>query len=340
MRMSLVDIYIQEVARRLPEKNREDITLELRSTIEDMLPDDYNEEDVKSVLEKLGSPVSLANGYLERPMHLIGPRYFDVYTTLLKMIIPIAAVIALISMVAENFIGYSGNQAVLNVILKLIGKGIGEIVEVGLHVFFWLTLVFAVIERTDKEKDPHPLTTSFKKWTPDDLKNISYVPKKKSISKFEVFGGLMWTAVWATLYFYANHLVGVYHGTENGLKFVAPTFNQEVLLQYWPIVVIMIVFEIGISLYKLVQGQWTKKLAIGNAILQLAGTIAFIVIVVNPHLFNEGFITYVANVFTTSPEEFKKWLIGGGILIYIVSAALNIYDGFRKASVRVTNRNE
>ena len=36
-----------------------------------MLPEDYNEKDVKSVLEKLGSPVSLANGYLDRPMHLI-----------------------------------------------------------------------------------------------------------------------------------------------------------------------------------------------------------------------------------------------------------------------------
>lgn len=49
--MSLIDMYVQEVAKRLPEKNREDITLELRSTIEDMLPDDYNEDDVKSVLE-------------------------------------------------------------------------------------------------------------------------------------------------------------------------------------------------------------------------------------------------------------------------------------------------
>ncbi|AZJ20901.1 MULTISPECIES: HAAS signaling domain-containing protein [Bacillus] len=333
--MNLIDIYVEEVAKRLPEKNREDIILELRSTIEDMLPDDYNEDDEKRVLEKLGSPVSLANGYLDRPMYLIGPRYFDVYTTLLKMIIPIAAVIALIAMVAENFVGYDGEQAVLNVILNLIGKGIGEIIEVGLHVFFWLTLVFAILERTDKDKGTQPLTTSLKKWTPDDLKNTSYVPKKKSISKFEVFGGLMWTAIWATLYFYANHLVGVYHGTESGLKFVAATFNQDVLLQYWPIVVIVIVFEIGISLYKLVQGQWTKKLAIGNAILQIVGTIVFIVIVVNPHLFNEGFIAYVANVFTTSPEEVKKWLIGGGIIIYILSAALNIFDGFRKARIRI-----
>ncbi|MCC2505793.1 hypothetical protein V4V24_10300 [Bacillus thuringiensis] len=333
--MNLIDLYIQEVAKRLPEKNREDITLELRSTIDDMLPEDYNEKDVKSVLEKLGSPVSLANGYLDRPMHLIGPRYFDVYTTLLKMIIPIAAVIALISMVAENFIGYSGDQAVLNVIFQLIGKGIGEIFEVGLHVFFWLTLVFVILERTDTDKGIEPLTTSLKKWTPDDLKNISYIPKKKAISKFEVFGGLMWTAVWATLYFYANHLVGVYNGTANGLKFVSPTFNQDVLLQYWPIVVIMIVFEICISLYKLVQGQWTQRLAIGNAILQIAGTIVFIVIVVNPHVFNAGFITYLANAFTISLEGFKTWLVGGGIVIYTLSAAINIFDGFRKASIRM-----
>ncbi|PEK62918.1 HAAS signaling domain-containing protein [Bacillus wiedmannii] len=336
--MNLIDIYVEEVAKRLPEKNREDIILELRSTIEDMLPTDYNEDDEKRVLEKLGSPVSLANGYLDRPMYLIGPRYFDVYTTLLKMIIPIAAVIALIAMVAENFVGYDGEQAVLNVILNLIGKGIGEIIEVGLHVFFWLTLVFAILERTDKDKGTEPLTTSLKKWTPDDLKNISYIPKKKAISKFEVFGGLMWTAIWATLYFYANHLVGVYSSTGSGLKFVAPTFNQDVLLQYWLIVVMIIVFEIAISLYKLVQGQWTKRLAIGNTILQIAGTIVFIIIVVNPHIFTDGFITFVANVFTISLEELKKWLIGGGILIYVLSAALNIYVGFRKASVRVTNR--
>ena len=270
-------------------------------------------------------------------MHLIGPRYFDVYTILLKMIIPIAAVIALIAMVAENFLSYTGDQAVLNVILQVISKGIGEIFEVALHVFFWLTLVFAILERMDKNKDTEPLTTSLKKWTPDDLKNISHIRKKKAPPPSEVLG-LMWTAIWATLYFYANHLVGVYSSTGSGLKFVAPTFNQGVLLQYWPIVVMIIVFEIAISLYKLVQGQWTKRLAIGNTVLQIAGTIVFIIIVVNPHIFTDGFITFVANVFTISPEELKKWLIGGGILIYILSAALNIYDGFRKASVRVTNR--
>lgn len=332
--MNLIEIYIQEVTRRLPEKNREDIALELRSTIEDMLPDHYSEEDVKAVLEKLGNPVILASGYRDRPMHLIGPRYFDVYVSLLKMSLPIAAVISLISMIAVYFIGYSGEQAVINIVLSLIGKGIGSIIEVGIHVFFWLTLVFAILERTDKGRDEQPLTASFKKWTPDDLKNIPNIPKNKAITKGEVFGSLMWTAIWSTLYFYANHLVGVYERSGDGLKFVTPSLNQEVLLQYWPIVLVMIAFEIALALYKLIKGQWTKRMAICNTVLQLIGTIVFIVIVTNPNLLTQDFITYMTHLFTFTAKQFETWVIGGGILFYILSAAISVFDGFRKASIR------
>src|SRR3954454_11494729 len=119
--MNLIEVYIQQVTRRLPEKSREDIGLELRSTIEDMLPDDYTEDEVKSVLEQLGNPALLASGYRDQPMHLIGPRYFDIYSTLLEMILPIAGVISLISMIAAYFFSYSGEEAILNVVLTLIG---------------------------------------------------------------------------------------------------------------------------------------------------------------------------------------------------------------------------
>jgi hypothetical protein len=43
----------------------------------------------------------------------------------------------------------------------------------------------------------------------------------------------------------------------------------------------------------------------------------------------------VANMFTISPEEFKTWLIGGGIIIFILSAVLNAIDGFRKSRIRL-----
>jgi len=326
--MNLIDIYIQEVTRRLPEKSREDIALELRSTIEDMLSDDYSEEEVKEVLEKLGNPATLASGYRDQPMHLIGPRYFDVYVTLLKMILPIAAVISLISMIATYFMNYGGEEAVMNVVLHIMGEGIWRIIEVSMQVFFWVTLVFAILERTDKGKDQNPLTTSLSKWTPDDLKNISYIPKKKAITKFEVFGGLMWTAIWATLYFYAEHLVGIYRGSETGLEFVVPVLNHEVLLHYWPIVVVIIGCEIALSLYKLMKGQWTKSIAIFNMVVQVVGTVVFIVIFSNPDLLHPKFLAYI-----TDFKQLETWAVGGVISIFIISAAIAVFDGFRKAKI-------
>lgn len=331
--MNLIEVYIQEVIRRLPEKNREDIALELRSTIEDMLPDDYREEDIKSVLEKLGSPATLASGYRDRPMHLIGPRYFDVYVSLLKMILPIATVISLISVIAEYVIDYNGQEAVINVALDIIGFGIWRMIEVGIQTFFWLTLVFAIIERTDKENDNLPLTASLKKWTPDDLKNIAYIPKNKTISKLEVFGDLMWTAIWATFYFYANQLAGVYKSVGDRLEFVIPAFNQEVLLRYWPIVVIVIGFEIALALYKLIKGQWTKRMAICNTGLQIIVSIVFIVILIDPNLMSQEFITYMTELFTITSNQFKTWIVGGGIFFFMAGAAFNVYDGFRKARI-------
>ncbi|MEH7386822.1 hypothetical protein V7147_15635 [Bacillus sp. JJ1521] len=332
--MTLIDIYIQEVTRRLPEKMRDDIALELRSTIEDMLPDEYSEEEVKIVLEKLGSPVKLASNYRERPMHLIGPRYFDVYVSLLKMIIPIAAVVALIAMFAEYFIGYQGEEAIINVVLDLLGFGIWKIVDVSIQTFFWFTLVFAIIERTDKGKDDQPLTTSLKKWTPDDLKNIVYIPKKKAISKIEVFGALLWTAIWVTLYFYANQILGVYESGKDGLEFVTPALNQDVLLTFWPIVLVVIGLEIALALYKLIKGQWTNRIVIFNTVLQVFSTIVFIIIFLNPNILNQNFILYMTDLFGINDNQFNTWVIATVLVSFIVSAAINIVDGIRKARIR------
>ncbi|MEN1938491.1 hypothetical protein AAIE21_23805 [Paenibacillus sp. 102] len=331
--MNLIEIYIQEVTRRLPEKSREDIALELRSTIEDMLLDDYSEENIKAVLETLGNPAILASKYRDQPMHLIGPHYFETYVTLLKMILPIAATISLISLISEYFIGYHGEEAVINVIIDVISFGIWKIVEVGMHVFFWLTLVFALIERVDHSKASHPFTTRFTQWTADNLKNISYIPKKKAITKCEVFGGLLWTAIWATVYFYANHLVGMYRGSTHGLDFVTSAFNQDVLLQYWPIVLVVIVLEIALSIYKLIKRQWTKGIAIYNTALQLIGTIVFIMIVTNPNVMNQDFITYTADLFSITTKQLDSRIVGGGIFIFMLSAAISVWDGIRKANI-------
>jgi len=333
MKVNLVELYIQEVNRLLPEKSRANIALELRSTIEDMLPEEYSERDIKAVLEKLGSPAALAGGYRDQPMHLIGPRYYTIYVMLLKMILPISTMIAGITMIAAYFIGYSEGEDIVKVVTSVILEGISTVIAVGIQVFFWLTLIFAILERTDKGKDQTPLSTSFEKWTPDDLKYIPYIPKKKAISKYEVFGSFLWTAIWVSLYFYADRLIGVYEGSGSAVNFVL-AINQDVLLSFWPIVLVVVLLELGLALYKMIKGQWTKKTALFNAIFEVIATIVFLVIITNPNFMNQAFSAYMGDLFTISEKQFEGWLIGSTVIIYLISAAVSIFNGIQKARIR------
>ncbi|MDM5314209.1 HAAS signaling domain-containing protein [Peribacillus frigoritolerans] len=329
--MELIELYIQEVTRRLPEKNRTDIALELQSTIEDMLPEDHTEQDVKAVLLKLGDPVTLASGYRDRPMHLIGPRYYDVYINLLKMILPIAAVISLIALVGDNPFRDTGNT-VMEAILKIIGKGISGIISTGIQVFFWLTLSFAILERLDTSKDQSPVTKDLKPWTPENLKDIPNISKKKAVPMIEVFASLLGLSVFAALYFNAANLLGVYEKRNGSLIFVTPSFNQDVLNSYWLLVSGVIIIGVLLAIYKLVLGRWTLKLAFFHAIYQLLYTLAFIIIISNPDLFNPEFLAYQRTLF--SIDEWKSSIYWGLILISIIFAAYDTYQGFRKAKIR------
>ena len=318
--MNLIDKYIQEVTRRLPEKNRKDIALELRSTIEDMLPKQYSEEEVKEVLKELGNPAILANGYNDRPMYLIGPRYYEMYIIILKITVPIAAIISFVSLLAHQLITFNGSDAVLNIILNIFTDGIVAVIETTLQTFFWVTLAFFIAERVESSKDNEPVNFKFKKWSPEDLMDIPNLSKKR-IRDSEIVFSLFWTALWATCYFYADHLFGVYEKGEQGLIFVTPALNQGVLLSYLPMIIVVIVLEVSLTIYKLIERKWTKKLALYNTVLQIAVTTIFVLILTNPNLFEIDF-----KVWAGFNEGIVKTV---AIVIFITGALWNIFDSYK-----------
>ncbi|MEK3800428.1 hypothetical protein MHI18_19695 [Peribacillus sp. FSL H8-0477] len=55
----------------------------------------------------------------DQPKHLIGPRYYDTYVTVLKMIVPIAAIFAMISLIAVIFMGYREEESILSTFINL-----------------------------------------------------------------------------------------------------------------------------------------------------------------------------------------------------------------------------
>lgn len=331
--MKLIELYIYEVTRRLPEKNREDIALELQSTIADMLPDEPTEAEVKQVLTQLGNPAILASNYRDRPMHLIGPKYFDVYMNLLKLVLPIAMTITLIALIGKIIITSSGDQSIGAFIATIITQGVWQLINTAMQTAFWITLVFAIIERTDKLADQMPVTASFKTWTPDDLKQVTPIPMKKRITKWHIFGSLLWTAIWATVYFNASNLLGIYNNSGQGLTFQSPVFNQDVLQSYWLLIVLIIALEIGLAIYKALKKQWTNKVAIFNAVTQIITLGILIIIFTNPALWNHTFINHFNDALNIN-RNVETWVIQTSritIAIILFFTIIEMIDGFRKA---------
>ena len=336
--MNLIETYVYEVTRRLPEKMRGDIALELTSTIEDMLPDEFTEQEVMEVLSKLGDPSVLAASYRDTPMYLIGPKVYDAYIWTMKMIIPWAILITILVHVVETLVLFSGDESILSVVIKSFGVIIGNIIHALIQTFFWVTIVFLFIERVGLPKSELPMSKYGVKWSPEDLKHVFVIPKKKAVSRGEIIFGFVWLAVWVVVYLNANHLVGVYRSIEgNGLQMVMPVFNQSTLMSYLPIFLTFVVLEFGLGLYKWKERQWTMKLFTINAVVRVLGLLVFIVIVSNPSLINENLMPYLENLLHISlskVDNIVDWAVWSVVVCIIVTSAIEIYDSYRKAKIK------
>ena len=91
--MALIDRYMRAVRARLPRKDREDITAELRDILQSQIEAEeaqrgrpLAEEEVAAILKKYGSPERVAAGYGARE-HLIGPAVFSHYVVTVKVVL-------------------------------------------------------------------------------------------------------------------------------------------------------------------------------------------------------------------------------------------------------------
>ncbi len=335
--MSLIDSYIHEVSKRLHKNKREDIKLELKATIEDMLPESYSESDVKDVLQKLGSPSEVAASYQDTPRFLIGPEVFDQYTRTIKLVMPWAIFITVIVHVIQKIVLYSGGEALLSTIISAFAMIIVAIIAVIFHVLFWITVVFIIIERSGSEKIHLPFLKDTKQWSPDDLVKMKPIPKVKVITLSDTIFSLVGILIFSFVYWNAYRLLGIYTTNDNGsLKFVMPIFNQNVLQSFAPIVLLCIVLSLVLSFIKWRAGQWTMLIAITNALLQSVGTIVFILMAIHQDFIHSASIPYMAAILETTSAKvaytIDKILLVS-IIIAVLANAFDIYQGFKKAKV-------
>ena len=139
---TLTERYISATIRSLRPDAQDDVRAELEAAITDAVEARVEQGEApeaaeRAVLTDLGDPGVLAAGYADRPLHLIGPRYYLTWWRLLKLLLIIVPACAAVGVAIAKLIEGAP-----------VGDVIGAIVAVTLsvvvHVCFWVTLVFVV----------------------------------------------------------------------------------------------------------------------------------------------------------------------------------------------------
>ena len=309
----LIDRYVYQVVKQLPQVQRADIEKELRGLIDDMLQargDSPGKADVEAVLKELGHPFVLAGKYKGHSRFLIGPEYFDTYWFVMKIVLAAAAFGMALAQIIGNVVTPPVN------IWATIGMFFASIFSGLVQAFAWVTAIFAIMEHFARE-------TPWKRseWKPGDLPPVP--EQKTTIKKSEPIAGIIFSILWLILITTAPQLLGVYilqpgesvSLTGATLTNIIPIFNLTVLQQLLPFVVIIICLGIVKEVFRLAEGRYTVRLAIATTVLNATSLILFIWVYGGSAIWNPDFITSLNVAWGANMPMAHIWNIFPKILV-------------------------
>lgn len=249
---TLTQRYVNAAVAGLPASQRDDVADELNASVADavdgLIAGGLSREDAeRQALQDLGDPAVLSERFGGRPRHLIGSAYYGQYTGLLRtLLLVVVPIVGGASLLAQALAGASPLNALFTVV--------GILFQLVVQLAFWVTLVFAVLERSHT---PVP----DRAWSPDDLPEIN----ERRIGLGEtVFGvALLSLLIWAILWQRDHWLVTV------GAAEV-PVFNAKVWTPWLVVLLVVLLASIVLEIVKYRVGHWTVGLAIVNTVLNVA----------------------------------------------------------------------
>jgi hypothetical protein len=313
----LTDRYVHAAARSVPEAQRPEVARELRERIGDEIDARVEQGESpadaeRAALTELGDPVALAAGYVDRPLQLIGPKYYLMWWRLLKLLYAIVLPVG----AAGVLIGQLVSGAPIG---AAIGTTAVTAIQIAVNVGFWTTLVFAVLERSGAEG-------TVAVWTLDQLPEITERPQTSRLS--ELIGSLVFLTLFAVALVWQQFGI-VWLADEGG---AVPVLDPD-LWSFWiPYFLALIGLEILFTVAVYV-GGWNWWLVAANLVLNVAFTVPALWLLLTGQLI--------------SPEllELMRWPWGeaGPIVLAVVvvvtigAAVWDVVDGAIKAA-RATRR--
>lgn len=196
MNVTLTERYIEATVRRLPAAAQDDVRRELDASIADAIEartdrGEPRDDAERATLTEMGDPAALASGFADRPLHLIGPRFYLVWLRLFKVLIwSLPAVTAVAGGIGHAVVGAS--------IGTVIAEAIVLAINVALHTAFWLTLTFVVIERSGADApklwnvDMLPETTDKDTGWADAIASLIFLVLAAGAIAWDALRGFVW----------------------------------------------------------------------------------------------------------------------------------------------------
>lgn len=324
----LIERYIYDVTRRLPEASREDVSKELRSNIEDMLSEKPTDDEIEKVLVTLGSPRLLANEYRGTKRYLVGPEWMDSYIEVLKYASIVVGSLALIFGLLDGLTSL-GSEALFLTILKVCGEVFSDVFASLCRAFTIVTLIFAGITHFNKKEGKNV-------W---EIKCLPDLPEKQTIkfSRAGVIAEMIVTLVMGIVWIYVlvNHLTYIgWYSNVDGWHLLSPLFTDSVITPLIPLFIISVAISLVTCVVKLTSGHWNIWVAGMNTIDQAFNVIVMFIFIGQAGLFHPDFINLAANEIGISSVEFLTNLTDGfrGFFSFItVVIAIDVISGWVKA---------
>lgn len=266
----MIDRYIYAVTKRLPEDMREEVKVELKANINDMLSENPSDEEVEKVLYELGHPRVLANNYRGKERYLISPLYFDEYVNVLKIVGLIVLVITLVFGSIDAALNYEATT-IIGAIAEVTSEIIGNVMSGLVTAFAWVTIIFWLIEYNTKSAKKN-------EWK---LKDLPDLPKENSakISRtgtiIELILGVTFSIIFIIVIL--NYLDLIVIHDDN--IFITNVFNEEVARSFVPFFIISLVVMVGVSLAKLYYRSWNVQLAIMHTAYQILSLVIMLLFI-------------------------------------------------------------
>lgn len=323
---SLTERYLAATLAGIPEGQRPDVERELRSSIADAVDDriaagEDRASAEKAVLEGLGNPALLASGISGRPVYLIGPELFLVYRRILVMLLSVVVpIVGVVQAALELGSGGSYSGALVD--------GIGGAISAGIQIAFWVTLVFALLERIDsatwERSDMKELRDGLKVSTRWTVANLPDVPPSGRVGVGETVGEVVTLAISIGGLLVLRGVSSITEAGEVGIPLLQPD-----VVSFWiPALLTVLAALVGFEIVKFWVGGWNTPLAVAHTVLQVAFAGPAIALALTGSIISPAFADEIGWPPLAEGNGPVMLAIAAGALLATV---WEVVDGFRRA---------